>query len=280
MSVTAAGVGLGLTGPAYQLQLSTDSAAKLSTSAWTVSSDSRLKTNIENADISMCYNNIKNIPLKRYTWRDDIYTVDQVPDRNKIGWIADDIEAYFPKAVTKKSMYGYEDCRDLNADQIYAAMYGAVQKLIANTEQMADQIANKNVTLDSLNVAGTTQLQQVGHSIRTKTSATGTVTHDWSTGAIFYHSSISENFTANITNLPTTALKTYTVTLIINQHAIPYYANAIQIAGSAQTINWSNGSPPTPGPNKKEIQTFTIMNTSDLDANPSWIVLGDYRTYG
>ena len=36
-------VGIGLTNPTYQLQLSTDSAAKPGTSTWTIASDERLK---------------------------------------------------------------------------------------------------------------------------------------------------------------------------------------------------------------------------------------------
>lgn len=39
-------VGIGTTGPAYQLQLSTDSAAKPGTGTWTVVSDARIKTDI------------------------------------------------------------------------------------------------------------------------------------------------------------------------------------------------------------------------------------------
>lgn len=40
-------VGIGLTGPTYQLQLSTDSAAKPSTNTWTIASDARIKENIQ-----------------------------------------------------------------------------------------------------------------------------------------------------------------------------------------------------------------------------------------
>src|SRR3989344_8119790 len=39
-------VGIGTTGPAYQLQLSTDSAAKPGTNTWTVASDERIKTDV------------------------------------------------------------------------------------------------------------------------------------------------------------------------------------------------------------------------------------------
>ena len=136
--------------PAYQLQVSTDSAGKPSSTLWTIVSDERIKEDIELADLDLCYEAIKSIPLKRYKWRDDIYTAEQVADRCKLGWIAQDVEAIFPKAVgTHEFKYNQvfeegelisedviEDCRDLNADQIYAAMYGAVQKLIAKVETL------------------------------------------------------------------------------------------------------------------------------------------------
>jgi hypothetical protein len=129
-------VGIGTTSPAYQLTVASDSAAKPSTNTWTVSSDARLKTNITQANLDTCYNNVKNIPLKRYTWLDSVYTVEQVPDRSKLGWIAQDVETILPKSVEIKNQHGIEDCRSLNADQIIASLYGAVQKLIEKVEQL------------------------------------------------------------------------------------------------------------------------------------------------
>lgn len=131
--------GLGTT-PSYLLHLNSDSAAKPSTNTWTISSDARLKENIELADLDVCYQNMKSIPLKRYTWKDDVYTEEQVHDRSKLGWIAQDVESVFPKAVEQKEMFGYEDCKTLNADQIYATMYGAIQKLIQKVEYLESQI--------------------------------------------------------------------------------------------------------------------------------------------
>jgi hypothetical protein len=163
--------------PAHQLQVSTDSTGKPSTSTWTIVSDERIKEDIELADLDLCYEAIKAIPLKRYKWRDEIYTAEQVTDRRKLGWIAQDVEAVFPKAVgmhefkynqvfeetiipaveeeldadgnvitpaqPERTEQGdlisedvIEDCRNLNSDQIYAAMYGAVQKLMAKVETL------------------------------------------------------------------------------------------------------------------------------------------------
>jgi hypothetical protein len=55
--------------------------------------------------------------------------MEQVSDRSKLGWIAQYVELVFPKAVTRSQQHGFDDCRSLNADQLYAAMYGVIQKL-------------------------------------------------------------------------------------------------------------------------------------------------------
>jgi hypothetical protein len=134
-------VGLGVSAPTNQLQLSSDSAAKPSTTTWTVSSDSRLKEDIVNADLDICYNNIKNLRLTKYTWKDDVYTEDQVSDRSKLGWIAQEVEEYLPKAVKKNNDHGLEDCRSLDIDQIIASLYGCVQKLMTKCEERDTTIA-------------------------------------------------------------------------------------------------------------------------------------------
>ena len=162
LRITSSGnVGIGTNGPSYQFELSTDSAAKPSTSTWTISSDERLKENIEAADLDICYNAVKNIPLKRYKWKDEIYSAEQVADRSKIGWIAQDVQAVFPKAVNEhKFVYNQvkdedgnivsedviEDCLSLNSDQIYAALFGAVQKLMGEVELLQGRIAELEAT--------------------------------------------------------------------------------------------------------------------------------------
>ena len=175
-------VGIGTTSAANQLQLSTDSAGKPSTNTWTIVSDERIKEKIELADLDLCYEAVKNIPLKRFKWKDEVYTEEQVKDRRKLGWIAQDVEAVFPKAVsTHEFKYNQvfeetiipaveevlddegnvttpaqperiekgelisedviEDCRDLNSDQLYAAMYGAIQKLMIKVETLETELA-------------------------------------------------------------------------------------------------------------------------------------------
>jgi hypothetical protein len=159
-------IGIGMANPTYGLQLTNDSAAKPSTNTWTVSSDRRLKENIIDADLDRCLEIVKQLPLRRFTWRDEYIPEDAARDRSKLGWIADEVEPVFPKAVqtapfvrnkiVKKmqtdengneyeveetvSETVFEDCKYLDSDQVIAALYGAVQKLIQIVEQQQVEI--------------------------------------------------------------------------------------------------------------------------------------------
>ena len=134
----------------YQLELQQNSAGKPSSGSWTISSDARLKENIELANLDICFDIVKNLPLKKFKWKDEVYTKEQVPDRNMIGFIADDVELFFKKAVTKRAIHGLEDCRDLDENLIFKAHYGATQqliKLVENLSQKVEKLEADNETL-------------------------------------------------------------------------------------------------------------------------------------
>jgi hypothetical protein len=130
-------LGIGTTNPSYSLQLATDSAAKPATATWTVSSDKRIKTDIQDANLDVCYSNIKNIQLRRYTWLSNV-----MQDRSQLGWIAQEVETIFPKSVTTIpiSTDGFVDFKMLNSDQIYASLFGCVQKLQKMNEDLQERI--------------------------------------------------------------------------------------------------------------------------------------------
>jgi hypothetical protein len=130
-------------------------------------------------------------------------------------------------------------------------------------------------TLTSLAVGGTTTLQQITEVMNRKTGATGTVAHDYSTGDVFYHSSISANFTANFTNIPTTSDRVITLTLILSQGATPYIPSAFQRDGNAISINWACGTTPTGRASKTDIVTFLLVN-----ANGTFTVYGQLSSFG
>ena len=131
------GVGIGMTSaPLYQLQLTQDSAAKPSTNTWTVYSDRRLKNDKGRADLKRCYDIVKTLPLSRFQWKDGTHSVEDVPDRCKLGWYAQDVRAAFPKSVETKDAFGMSDCLTMNSDQIIAVLYGAVQLMQKRIETL------------------------------------------------------------------------------------------------------------------------------------------------
>lgn len=135
-------VGIGTTSPAYKLELSQNSAAKPTSTAWTVSSDQRIKEDIVDANLDTCYENVKNLKLKYYKLRDDIIELDPIfKDAHKLGWIAQEVEEVFPKCVTTiPEQYGLTDVKNLDVDQIYTNLFGAVQKLIKENENLKARI--------------------------------------------------------------------------------------------------------------------------------------------
>lgn len=126
-----------------------------------------------------------------------------------------------------------------------------------------------------LTISGTTTFTRLVDIISSKTSATGVVIHDFNEANFWVHSSISANFTVNLTNVPSTNDRTLNVTLLLVQGATAYYANAFQIDGVSQTINWPGGVTPTPTANRTEIQTFSMIRTGS-----TWRILGSIESYG
>jgi len=126
-----------------------------------------------------------------------------------------------------------------------------------------------------LEVAGTAALQQSTEVLNVKTGATGIVTHDFDNGAIWYHTGVLAGFTANLTNIPTTNNRATVVTIIILQGSVAYLPAAIQINGTAQSVNWLGGVLPTGTANKIDLVSYTIMRL-----NNAWSVIGSLSNYG
>ena len=151
---TVSGIGIN-TSPSYQLDLSTDGARKLSSTTWLTGSDERVKDNIQDADIELCYNTVKNMKLKRFKWNEKYYP--DVDDRNSVGFIAQEVATVFPKAVKKnnqkflinkgeteeENVYEeIEEFHSLDIDQINKTLFGAVQKLIKKNEELELKVQN------------------------------------------------------------------------------------------------------------------------------------------
>lgn len=113
------------------------------------------------------------------------------------------------------------------------------------------------------NVTGILKIDDGVHEkFQAKADATGVVTHDCTSGHVFYHTSPDADWTANFTNLNLSSNYATAVTLIIVQGGTGYYPSAVQIDGVGQTLNWQGNATPTPSTNRTDVVTFSILNNS------------------
>ena len=136
-------VGIGTASPAFSLDICGTVRAleglKQGTNTWGAYSDRRIKQDIHMADTSLCYSIVKSLPLQRFTW--DASYLPTIKDRKSVGWIAQDVEQVFPRAVVTSEDFGLNDLRVLDVDQIYKTMYGALEKVIADKEATEAKLA-------------------------------------------------------------------------------------------------------------------------------------------
>jgi hypothetical protein len=121
-------------------------------STWWVASDERLKENIETANITICYNTVKSLDLKRYSYK--IPTIGS-EDKMRLGWLAQEVQNAFPKSLTylPQTLEDEDemgDCLALNPDQIYACVYGATKKLIEKSEEKSSFSGTGTIATGSL----------------------------------------------------------------------------------------------------------------------------------
>lgn len=138
-----------------------------------------------------------------------------------------------------------------------------------------NSLSNIPTSFEDLTLTGTTILQQSSELLTNISGATGTVAHNFETGAVFNHVTIVSNFTANFTNLPTTNNRATNIVLILNQGATAYIPNAVEIDGVSRTVNWQGGSVPAGNINNIDLVSFTFTRISN-----TWTVLGSLTTYG
>ena len=138
-------VGIGTGSPNNLLELSVDDAAKPTTALWTISSDIRIKENIENADLIRCYTDIRSLPLRRYKWIDSYIEEKKINDKNVLGFIAQEVEEIIPKAVdTLPEANGLENFKTLNKDQILMSLVGCVKRIQEKLEQLVEDLNNSD----------------------------------------------------------------------------------------------------------------------------------------
>jgi hypothetical protein len=136
MRITSTGnVGIGTTSPAYQLQLSSDSAAKPTTNTWTIASDSRIKT--VKGEYQKGLAEICQVRPVRYEYNGKAgFTADS---KEQISILAQELMQVFPECVDtfkgKLEEDGPEiDLYNYNGHAITFALINAIKELKAKID--------------------------------------------------------------------------------------------------------------------------------------------------
>jgi len=209
-------------------------------------------------------------------------TLSSITGANVTGFVANANVANIALSVSASNITGTVNLANYATVANSVAAANITGSIIATTVTTADQPnITSTGTLTSLTVSGNATfsswitLQQTAEVLTTNTGATGTVAHDMSTSATFYHTSPSANFTANFTNVSTTDSRAIVAALVIVQGSTPYVPTAVQIDGAAQTIKWLGSTAPTGTASKTDVVSFTLMRVS-----ATWSVYGQYSSYG
>jgi len=137
-------VGIGTTSPEYSLDVrgfiysSSGGYTSSALTKWSVLSDRRIKENIVKASYDKCLENVKNIELYNFNFKDNYVNTN---DRHQLGFIAQEVQQVYPKAVEVSRMImnleeKIDDLLTLNTTQIDYTLYGAVKCLIQKLENI------------------------------------------------------------------------------------------------------------------------------------------------
>jgi hypothetical protein len=137
-------VGIGTTIPEYSLDVrgtiysSLGGYTSSALTKWSVLSDRRIKENIVKASYDKCLENVKNIELYNFNFKDNCVNTN---DRHQLGFIAQEVQQVYPKAVEVSKMIlnleeKIDDLLTLNITQIDYTLYGAVKSLIEKMENI------------------------------------------------------------------------------------------------------------------------------------------------
>jgi hypothetical protein len=126
---------------------------------WTTVSDRRIKENIVKASYEKCFDNVKNIELYRFNFKDNVVNTN---DMNQLGFIAQEVQNVYPKAVEvnmiKDKTGEIPDLLSLNTTQIKYTLYGAVKNLLEKIEKLEKKLEKKDeVKLNGSNILEVTE---------------------------------------------------------------------------------------------------------------------------
>jgi hypothetical protein len=134
-------IGINTSAPAFALDIGAGDARKLGTT-WLNPSDERIKEGVVTAKAETLLKEISSLRLVSYTWSEPYRAAHAVTTDATLGFISQDVEAVFPRAVTATCEEGFSDFRSLNTDQIMKAKFGLTQLLLSRFSTLESRLNN------------------------------------------------------------------------------------------------------------------------------------------
>jgi hypothetical protein len=135
-----------------------------------LTSDRRIKELITDADLDICYSNVKELPLRRYQYISSFRATKY--DGAQIGFIADEVSTLFPKSVMEMETYidpHFSSIQHLNYDQIFLTHYGATKKLMSVVERQTAQLVEQSTQIAQLLTDNSTLISYIPQLVSTLT---------------------------------------------------------------------------------------------------------------
>ena len=144
-------VGIGVAAPSYQLELSTNSAAKPTSTLWTATSDERVKKNIESIDSAAALDKIMNLRPVSFNFIDEYCECHSIEtDSVHCNFIAQEVIDVFPECVVDVGQEFHDhstgelmftNLKGLDAHAINIHMLSAIQELKTQLDAASARIS-------------------------------------------------------------------------------------------------------------------------------------------
>jgi hypothetical protein len=135
-------------------------------------------------------------------------------------------------------------------------------------------VTGSGIFTNGLEITGSLDIRTVSENLSISGGFSGS-TFDYTSGSIFYLTGLTGNGTWNVTNVPTTNNKAFTMTFIVTQGVTPYSASAYQFNSSNVTVKWADSAIPTGSANKTDVIGLTAFRVGS-----TWNVLGSLSSFG
>jgi uncharacterized protein YjbI with pentapeptide repeats len=173
---------------------------------WSTASDKRIKENIEKASYDRCYDSINNLELYRFNYISDFNNINK--DRQQLGYIAQEVQGIFPKAVSAEHFYNNNlsipDLLTIDIAQINYSLYGAVKKIMELDNNKEKRLKNIERLLNIISADTTTSNLTYTDTTTSNLTNTDTTSNLTNTDTTTSNLTYTDTTTSNLTNTDTT----------------------------------------------------------------------------